>query len=106
MSAGVRGREIWWMEHPELGRRPALVLTRPAAIDVLRSVVVVPATRTIRGLPSELTLDVEDGLPMRCALSFDNLGTVPKALLTERIARLDPMRERELCAALAAATGC
>jgi mRNA-degrading endonuclease toxin of MazEF toxin-antitoxin module len=41
-----------------------------------------------------------------CALSFDNLTTVPKALLTERITEVPAARQRELCTALAIATGC
>jgi mRNA interferase MazF len=47
-----------------------------------------------------------DGMPEDCALSFDNLTTVPKALLTERITRLNPAKLGELCVALNVATGC
>jgi mRNA interferase MazF len=102
----VNRGEVWWLEHPDAGRRPACVLTRQAAIPVLVSVLVAPATRTIRGLPTEVTLGPEDAMPAECALSFDNLATVPKALLTERIAALGETRRAELCRALAAATGC
>ena len=98
--------EIWWVEHPEAGRRPCLVLTREAAIPILRRLVVVPATRTIRGIPTEVVLDVEDGMPERCVLTFDNLATVPKAHLTERICRLGVDRLAEVCRALRAATAC
>lgn len=98
--------EVWWAEHPEAGRRPFLVLTREAAIPVLRRVVAVPATRTIRGIPTEVILDEDDGMPARCALSFDNVTTLPKALLTERICRLSVERLAESCRALAVATGC
>lgn len=98
--------EVWWAEHPDAGRRPFLVLTREAAIPVLHRVVAVPATRTIRGIPTEVALDVEDGMPERCALSFDNVTTLPKSLLTERICRLGADRLAEACRALAVATGC
>jgi mRNA interferase MazF len=98
--------EVWWVEHPEAGRRPACVLTRQAAIPVLTSVLVAPATRTIRGIPTEVTLTRADGMPEECALSFDNLATVPKALLTERITRMSDERMAKLCGALRAATGC
>ena len=77
--------EVWWVEHPDAGRRPACVLTRQAAISVLGSVLVAPATRTVRGIPTEVTLTRADGMPDDCVLSFDNLTTVPKALLTSRI---------------------
>ena len=98
--------EVWWVEHPEAGRRPACVLTRQAAIPVLNSVLVAPATRTIRGIPTEITLTREDGMPDDCALSLDNLTSVPKALLTTRITTIPDNRLPELCDALRAATGC
>ncbi len=98
--------EVWWVEHPEAGRRPACILTRQAAIAVLTSVLVAPATRTVRGIPTELALTVDEGMPADCALSFDNLTTVPKALLTERITVVPGHRQDELCLALRAATGC
>jgi mRNA interferase MazF len=102
----VRRGEIWWLEHPEAGRRPACVLSRQAAIPVVNAVLVAPATRTVRGIPTEVSLSPADGMPADCVLSFDNLATVPKALLTERITALAPERLDELCAALDAATGC
>jgi mRNA-degrading endonuclease toxin of MazEF toxin-antitoxin module len=48
----------------------------------------------------------DDGMPEDCALSLDNLTTVPKALLTERITRLTPAKLGDLCVALNVATGC
>jgi mRNA interferase MazF len=82
------------------------VLTRQAAIPVLTSVLVAPATRTIRGIPTELALTRGDGMPDDCALSFDNLATVPKSLLTECITRVPEARLHELCDSLRAASGC
>ena len=98
--------EVWWVEHRDAGRRPACVLTREAAIGVLNSVLVAPATRTVRGIPTEVTLTRADGMPEECALSFDNLTTVPKSLLTGRITTVPDARLSELCDALRAATGC
>jgi mRNA interferase MazF len=102
----VNRGEVWWAEHPEAGRRPYLILTRQAAIPVLRYVLAVPATRRIRGIPTELVLDEDDGMPSRCALSFDNIVTMPKSLLTTRICRLGIGKLAELCRALALATEC
>jgi mRNA interferase MazF len=98
--------EVWWAEHPETGRRPFLILTREIAIPVLQRVVVVPATRRIRGIPSEVVLGEQDGMPEACVLSFDNVTTLPKALLTERICRLGLDRLAEACVALRHSTGC
>ena len=98
--------EVWWIEHPDAGRRPACISTRQAAIAVLTSVLVAPATRTVRGIPTEVPLGRADGMPEDCALTLDNVTAVPKALLTERITRLAEARLDELCGALRAATGC
>lgn len=102
----VNRGEVWWAEHPDVGRRPYLVITRQAAIPVLDRVVAVPATRTIRDIPTEVQLDTDDGMPQICALSFDNIATMPKALLTERICRLSVPKLKEVCRALRAATAC
>ncbi len=97
--------EIWWLEDPE-ERRPVCVLTRQEAVPVLRNVTVVPATRTVRGIPTEMSLDVADGMPRACVLSFDNVRTVPKVLLVERITTLPARRLGELCETLDRALGC
>jgi mRNA-degrading endonuclease toxin of MazEF toxin-antitoxin module len=56
------------------------VLTRQATIPVLNAVLAVPATRTIRSIPTEVVLDRADGMPAACALSLDNVIVVPKEL--------------------------
>lgn len=94
--------EIWWAELPEEGRRPALIVTRDAALPVLRALLVAPITRTIRGIPTEVTLGAAEGLGVACAASFDNLRLVPRGLLTERAGRLDAVRMVEFCRAWSA----
>lgn len=98
--------EVWWFEHPRRGRRPVLILTRQEAIPVLNKVVVAPATRTIRGIDSELPVDQGDGMPRPCVINFDNLFYVRKSLLTDRITTLSFDRMLEACKALRIATGC
>ena len=66
----------------------------------------VPATRTIRQIPTEVVLDRADGMPEECALSLDNLTTVPKELFRDRITRLSVARMNEICGALSVASGC
>lgn len=102
----MRRGDVWWAELPESGRRPVLVLTRNEALSVLKRVVCAPATRTVRGIPTEIPVDEDDGMPAPCAFSFDNLETVPRAALTHRICALGPERDGEICEALAASTGC
>jgi mRNA interferase MazF len=98
--------EVWWLEDPSIGRRPVLVLTRSSAIDVLTGVVVAPITRTVREIDSEIVLDEADGLTERCAATFDDLRTVPKSLLTQRISGLSALRQLEICDALNFALEC
>jgi mRNA interferase MazF len=97
---------VWWVEHTDAGRRPFLVLTRQAAIPVLNSLLAVPATRTIRQIPTEVVLDEGDGMPDACALVLDNLTLVPKELFGSRITRLSVDRMSEVCRALSLASGC
>lgn len=102
----VNRGEVWWAKAPSEKRRPYLILSRQVAIGLLRTVIAVPATRTVRGIPTEVALDQDDGMPAPCALSFDNIITLPKSLLTDRICRLGPDRMAEACVALGTATGC
>jgi mRNA interferase MazF len=102
----VRRGGIYYLEHPEWGRRPVLVLTREAAIPVLKRVTIASVTRTIRGIPTEVVLDEDDGMPVRCVVGLDNLGDAWKAMLTEHVTTLGPDRMREVCQALSIAVGC
>jgi len=98
--------QVWWGEIEHVGRRPFLVMTRSAAIPALNSVISAPITRTIRGIPTELPLGPDDGMPTECAASFDNLMVVPKAFLIDQICALRPSRLAEACLALRAAVDC
>ncbi len=101
----VRRGDVWWVKFGD-GRRPGLVLTRDAAIPLLHRVVVVPATRTIRGIPSEVALGPTDGMPETCVLSCDNIRVIGKSRLTRRITSLSPARLDEVCDALSYTLGC
>jgi mRNA interferase MazF len=102
----VNRGDVWWYHRPGRKPRPALILTRDDAIPWLARLVVVPATTNVRGAPTEVHLDTDDGMPKPCVLTLDNLWTVRKALLTDRITRLSPARMHEVCGTLALATGC
>lgn len=98
--------EIWWYEPADEKPRPYLVLTRDEALPVLNRIVGVPATRSARGIPSEVPLGREDGMPADCALAFDNLRLVRKSLLTRRITILRAERMTEVCDALSFTFAC
>jgi mRNA interferase MazF len=87
-------------------QRPVVVLTRESAIGYLSAVTVAPITSTIRGVPSEVTLNEADGMKGPCAVNLHNVVTVSKAHLGRRVAVLSPERMKELCAALGFALGC
>jgi mRNA interferase MazF len=101
-----RRGDVWWLESPEMGRRPVLVITRDSAIDVLTGIVVAPITRTVRNIDSEIRLDSDDGMPELCAASFDNLRTVPRSMMTAKLSRLSTERLPEICDAISFALEC
>ena len=96
--------EIWWAESDDM-RRPAMIVTRDAAIPVLGAILVAPVTRTVRGIPTEIPLGRDEGMREPCAASLDNLRPVRKAWLTRRMGTLGP-RGHEICDALAALSDC
>lgn len=98
--------DVRWLELPDEGRRPVCVLTRDAALPVMRNVTVALVTRTIRDIPTEVRLGQSDGMPDECAISLDNLRTVPQALLADPILTLSGTQMHEVCRALDIATGC
>lgn len=98
--------EVWWVELPHTLPRPGLILTRPEAIPVLPVVLVAPATTTIRGLPTEVIVDEEDGIPRRSAINLDTPELVPRGSLTAYVTALTAGRMREVCERLALAVNC
>src|SRR5205823_11042486 len=87
-------------------KRPALVLTRNSAIAYLSTVTVAPVTSTIRGVPSEVVLNEEDGMKSPCAVNLHNAVTVSQQRLGKRVAQLNSARMNEVCAALRFSLGC
>jgi mRNA interferase MazF len=86
---------------PPAGRRPVCVLTRDAAIEVLRTVTCAPITRTIRGIRSEVEVGPADGLPETSVINCDTLVTVRQDVLDPAASgRLDEVKRAELDRAL------
>lgn len=98
--------DLWLLEPPNGKRRPVLVVTRNEALQVLTNVVVAPVTSTIRRIPTAVPVGSDEGIDHDSVASFDNLATVPRALLTRRLGRLDPTRHHEMCTALGALADC
>jgi mRNA interferase MazF len=87
-------------------QRPVLILTRDAAVGHLTTVTVAPITSTIRDVPSEVVLDVEDGMKGPCAVNLHNAVTISQDRLGKRVASLNNVRMRQVCAALRFSLGC
>jgi mRNA interferase MazF len=81
-------------------QRPVLVLTRDSAIGHLSTVTVAPITSTVRNVPSEVLLDVDDGMKGRCTVNLHNAVTISQERLGKRVASLSHRRMQEVCAAL------
>ena len=89
----MRRGEVWWAELSlPIGRRPVVLLSRDAAYRVRTSVTVGIITRTIRAVPVEVPLGTEDGMPQDCVVNLDDILTIPKARLAERITTLSPQK--------------
>ncbi len=100
-----QGDVCWYTFKTPDKRRPVLILTRDSAIAVLNSVTVAPISSTIRNIPTEVVLTEDDGLPEICAANFDNLQTVPKHNIGDRIVRLTVRKMTETRAAALFALG-
>ncbi len=91
----------------DIGRRPVVALSRDAAIPRLGRTIIAPCTTTIRGLPSEVLLEVDDDpIPRTSAINLDSIESVAVGVLVERFGRLSDARMREVCAALEIAVDC
>src|SRR5262249_30632726 len=73
-SSVRRGEIRWYTFAAPDKRRPVLILTRDAVIDGINEIIVVPATRSIRGIATEIVLTTDDGMPAACALNFDHVA--------------------------------
>lgn len=107
LESGPRRGEIWQFRfNPPDKRRPVVVLTRSEVLPLIRTAMVAPITSTIRGIPSEVLVGVNEGLKRQSAVNLDNVQTVDQEQLSAYIGSLDEDQMRAVCRALAIATGC
>ena len=102
----ARGDVRLYQFAPPDKNRPVVVLTRDSAIGYLATVTVAPISSTIRGVPSEVVLNTEDGMKAPCAVNLHNTVTVSQRRLGKRVAHLPSPRMKEICAALRFSLGC
>ncbi|HEX5308366.1 MAG TPA: type II toxin-antitoxin system PemK/MazF family toxin [Solirubrobacteraceae bacterium] len=96
--------EVW---DADLGKTvgPVVVVTRESAIPVLRRLVCVAITKTLRGHPAEVELSRDHGLDELSAANCDWVITLPKERLVRRRGQLDAVTTRRVNAALVVALG-
>lgn len=100
-----RGEIRWYTFRPPDKRRPVLILTRNEVIDHLNEIIVAPATRTIRGLTTEVVLTVDEGMPVACALNFDHVSLAQRNRIGPVLCTLMETRWTEVRRALLVACG-
>lgn len=100
-----RGEIRWYTFKLPDKRRPVLLLTRDEVIDHINETIVVPITRTIRGLATEVVLLPEDGMPVPSALNFDHIALAQRDRLGSIICTLPRERWHEVRTALLLACG-
>lgn len=82
--------EVYDIDWPGLGVRPAVIITRPTAIPHLANVTVVLITTRVRGLPTEVDLGDAHGLLEGSVANCDNILTIPKTALARHRGTLGP----------------
>lgn len=100
-----RGEVRWYRFATPDKKRPVVILTRDSILDFLGEVTIAPVTSTIRDIPSEVVLTIDDGLPRDCAVNLDHVQTVAKARIGPLVATLSRERMIEIRTALLFALG-
>src|ERR1700723_2639650 len=86
--------------------RPVVVLTRDSALQYLSTATVAPITSSIRGVPSGVRLDEENGMKSPWAVNLHNTVAGSQQRFGRRVSNLSPLRMREVCAALRFSLSC
>lgn len=100
-----RGEIRWYTFRLPDKKRPVLILTRGDIIDRVNELIVVPTTRTIRGIPSEVLLGPGDGMPSVCVLNFDHVSLAQRGRLGSLISVLPEEKWPEVRLALLSSCG-
>lgn len=102
----MRRGEVWWANLPRsLGLRPVILLSRDEAYAARDLIIVSPLTTRVRGIPTEVPLGPEDGLPRVCVANLDVIETASKKRLRDRITVLSAEKLGAVEAALHFALG-
>ena len=102
----MRRGQVWWADlPPPFGRRPVLFLSRDGAYSVRDLIIVAPVTTRVRGIPAEVPLGRDDGLPRPCVANLDAMYTISKRQVDRHITDLSADKLRAVEAAIHFALG-
>ncbi len=97
---------MWWATLPPPAyARPVVLVNRESAYRKRTHVLVVPVTRHVRGLLSEVTLDGHNGLAHPSVANCDTIQLAAKSWLEHRVGELDVTQTERLGRALRYALG-
>jgi mRNA interferase MazF len=82
-----------------------VLLSRNEAYAVRDSVTVAPVTSTVHGIPVEVPLGPQEGLPKVCVVNLDSVLTISKAMLDRPLVSLPTRKMAEVDRALKFALG-
>lgn len=100
-----RGDVYWAQFSAPIGKRPVVLVSRDEAYAIKTRVTVVAVTRTVRGIPTEVRVGPSEGLPKVGVANADELVTIPRTILRDRISTLSRSKLEEVDAALRFALG-
>lgn len=105
-GTALKRAEIWWARLPPPDKtRPVILVSREQAYAVRAYVTVARVTTRRRGLRSEVALGPKEGLSRECVANSDDLLTIHRRRLIERIGVIPESRVAELDSALAFSLG-
>ena len=97
----VRG-EVWYVDFGgPAGDRPAVVLTRASLTARIDQQLVIPCTRTVRGVQTEAQLGPADGMPEACVANAAQATVVDARQIRRRVCLLGEAKLEEIGEALA-----
>ena len=97
----MRRGDVYWAQFPApIGKRPVVLVSRDEAYTIKTRVTVVAVIRTVRGIPTEVRIGPSEGLPKVGVANADEIVTVPRTILRERITTLPRSKLDQIDAAL------
>ena len=69
-----------------------MLLSRDEALSLRSRITVAQVTTRIRNIPTEVPLGPEDGLPKPCVANLDEIMTIPKSVIQNKIGSLSSQK--------------